>query len=366
MERGGSKDDSPSFAAPATDSTHTSLSMAPFSFGNPSPAPATGGFGGFGAPSTGFGVQPPAPAATAAPIIQVPSLDIAFPDPLIYKRVLEAIKNRADLPTVLNQYKNELLNVHEVQKTPVAPNQGLRMQLQQNPTVLLEGNTRATLQPHSLKEVFAIADVLRVSEVTALALYHKASQFPSPFKSRLCDELLAGSSLHRSSTVSSMAREFYFDQSPSLLLSCRALLHEQLREPQIPVEWVSQWIPSLLQLVKVTTLRIRELLPRSTHHQEPDFLWGVRIPLEIARWERILAAECLFFIAYQFDIGVDPAVSILGVLRELSDTLPVLDPYRHVPDPQVRESGKDKDQHVWRGEWIDLSLIHISEPTRPY
>lgn len=323
--------------------------MAAFSFGNATPSTGTVGFG-LTNPQTGsFGGATTSQAPNTASV-EVPPLERLFPGQSIYQRTEEAIQNPILLPEVLRIHKASLVELNKAQTLPIAPNNALRQQLQQNPIVLLDGNVEARLHREMLKDVCDIADDLRISEIMALSLYQKACQFPSPFRSALFDKLI-GESVRRESSVSWMARELYFDQRPSLLLACRALLHDQLRETAYRIDWLTDWIPALIDVIRGGTKTIQELLNASQNNKS---LWQVKFPLAFARWERMLAAECLFFIAYQTNIG-ENAIEILKVLVELSNALPLLDPFHHVPRTRT-ESSSSKDKDAWHKEWIDSAL----------
>lgn len=160
------------------------------------------------------------------------------------------------------------------------------------------------------------------------------------------------------SSVAWMARELYFDQRIAVLETCLTLLQLRLRNDSIVVEatdalFKANWIPNLSNLVMLYTKRIQELLPAEQH------LWRYQVALQACWRERQLAVECLFYASYHVQMTASEVANLVDLLRELSNGLPVLNPYRDVPNPFEKDDTPwgtaqpiEKDSLEWKNELV--------------
>ena len=92
------------------------------------------------------------------------------------------------------------------------------------------------------------------------------------------------------------------------------------------------WLGKLMEAVRSYSAQINGLVNQDNPDTEAIF-WGHTVTLQCLVQERQLAADCLFFAAYSVQLQSNEVTGLIDLVRELSNGLPVLDPYQHVPDP---------------------------------
>lgn len=347
-------------ASPATGGTSSAAAPTGF-FGAAAPAPSTGGgFGlaGGGAPASSV-AAPFTTTTTAAPsnvALTVPCFDDLFPGRKIFDTVhglLNAIssgsKDQADragqqLSIMLGDTNSTIYK--QLLEVPlpstVAPDINKRQRLQQTPVVNLsvpnkQGEIQlveASLTPDLLQQVFSIADDLQVPEEAALCLLHQARSADPSARSKLVRKL--GRTLVDSE--SRTAREIYVLQRPMVLQTCLLLLQQRLQGNKEVLQATDAflqagWIGKIVDAVRSYSVPIAELVNLRNIPDSDAAFWRHTVTLQCLVEERQLASECLYFAAYHVQLQLDEVTRLIDLVRELSNALPVLDPYRDVPDP---------------------------------
>lgn len=228
----------------------------------------------------------------------------------------------------------------------VAPNASLRQQLQQQGVVQLEietdsriSTTPARLTLAQWAPVFTLADELGISEIDALSLWAAARS--------------SGESTTR------VAHELYWSQRTAYFGTLRRLiLHRQAHSNSLAATDIllqQGWIVKLIGYVKDSTYRLDDVWQRLRQQEQQQRLSQMAIGdtnSEVAkdayqerlerRWQQLVlerqsVIECLFFLAYHTQWTADEVGLLLDVLQELSERLPILDPWKDVPAVQQQK-----------------------------
>jgi hypothetical protein len=230
-----------------------------------------------------------------------------------------------------------------------SPNTAIRQQLQQRPLVYLESNQQeASLTESMYHDIVKLSDDLKLDETHVLSLYahvsvdHVRAELESRFG--VPDEALMRN-------IPLAVETLYWHEQALPLITLRSLLQHRLRaEPGHVVLQVTDdllqdklW-QSLLEWVRVATRRITEwnaelsrLEPPATHGTSPQSAHAQTLSRH-ARFhveQRQLAAECLYFWAYFTQLEATEVAALIDLAKELSNELPVLDPYIDVPSPVI-------------------------------
>ena len=230
----------------------------------PTPAPTTPGFStlaGFSSPAPqagGHGAQPQ--------LTKIPNYDEVFSSKLLlniqelttrskveemnlgtYETNSSSLAGQELVQKLLHDSKLQSLLLQSPVPTFAAPNQSLRQQLAQRPTVLLsteDGDREGNLTPVMLQQVMSLAEDMKISETDALCLYAQASNDrarmamvehlerdrsvpPDAMRSSPGQsDLLDPSSLERN--VPLVARELYFFEKKQQLRTLLLLFQERL------------------------------------------------------------------------------------------------------------------------------------------
>jgi len=416
--------------APTTNNNNNTPAPAPtgaFSFGGgatPAPpvAPTTGGFSLSSTSST------PAPTTTttttatttAGPIgptavtgFQVPEFHTIFPNEKIHvdiKRLLTVSSSpgedgreaalelihrlRCDNANNNNNGNDDkstighiLVRPQTLQYTP--PDSNLRNQLYQNPEFVLHGKP-ARLQPEILREMFHVADDLRISEREAICLCGQVMQTNAiPIleaklvEGSLIDQTMTSVSLSSSTTTVSSdqpllgtnavkaAKELYFYERQLRLRTILLLVQSRIEADQQPwgdliIEATdtllqNNLIGSLVDLVREWTVligRISQELAKGEANlayssgyspdTKPTHFHFDMVHLTFAVRERQSAAESLFFLAYHTQLTAEEVASLIDLIKDLTNGievdsgLPLLNPFTDVPS--CYENSQQMDQ----------------------
>lgn len=374
-----------STTAPA--STNSPAPGTSFSFGGASssstPAPSPGGFD-FGSSASAPSASAPAGTpATTTPTVKIPDFDAVFAGHSMYK-TMKTLATRSlnpkdplagqELMHLLTEaeeaYGKELLQSPALHYT--APNQSLRQQLSQRPTVDLNGQ-EAVLTPTMLAEVLALADDLRVGEEIALTLYAEASLDHSrralaadvgtrlvPAPAPDMDDLTRN--------VPLAARELYFYEKrmplQTLLMLFQRRLHEQ---GQALVEATNTLlrkglVKTLVEAVRTYTKQIDGMVEELSRRTVPETTVNfVAIHAQFAMAERQRAAEILYYIGYHTQLLGDEVASLIDLVRDLSNDLPILDPVDNVPSVYEADEMAAAPR---RQEWMGSSFTSALPPRK--
>jgi hypothetical protein len=125
------------------------------------------------------------------------------------------------------------------------------------------------------------------------------------------------------------------------------------------------WISNLINVIRKYTQQIEMTLAQTAAaaNAAPSF-WRHVATLQARIHERHIAAQCVFFASYHVQFTAPEVIELLDLIRDLSNIMPVLDPYMDVPDPYehvtdesssvtwMHHQQNQKDPLVWQQELI--------------
>jgi hypothetical protein len=253
-----------------------------------------------------------------------------------------------------------------------APDMNLRQRLAQNPTVTLtvhdldraDGSLttkQGALTNSMFLDVCAIADDLEISEAAAIALYYKARC--DPVRSKLVQRCIDKQQSSAASITTDermaaawIAREIFVAQRSLVLRTCLMLLQYRMTSQQNS-RWVCRatdallsegWIGNLISVIRKYTQQIEMTLAQiaAGASAAPSF-WRHVVTLQARIHERHIATQSVFFAAYNVQFTAPEVVELLDLVRDLSNIMPVLDPYIDVPDPYEHVSNDESSSVTW-------------------
>ena len=376
--------------------TQTPAAAAPATTTTIAPPPSTGGSATTTTPAAGstfaFGGSAGAPSTTPAPgltgnaLIKISAFNDVFPNLQTWSKLRRLIFELSGPSDEARWAGQELLHFLSCQTSRdsigkslskpeilrlTPPDGTVRQNLQSKPVVMLDGTTEAPLSQPMLQDVLNLANDLRVSEIHAITLYRQANDASTRSLiasegGSLIDKALSyveGNELKRPkgfNTITKAARELYFLERSTILKSLRHLLQSRIGGNRVILEASdgiiqSGLVPNLVSLIRDWTARISEFekhlsnqrdgqtnmslpvnlqLPRKA--EQPGF---EKVHLVYAQQERQMAVECLFYLAYHTQLTGDEIVSIVDLIKDLTNGvngisgLTKFNPFSDVPSP---------------------------------
>ena len=381
----------------AASGSNTPASPVAQTFGGTS-APASGGFGASPAPATGLAVastaapslggnvptqqQPTSSQQRAAPTVRVPDYESIFSGQSLWNEIkplaaaaLEsnALKAQELLHVVVHKHRETLAQPKVVKFSPA--NMQLRQRLYQQPIVVCNGQ-EASLTHSILQQIISISDDLRVSEEVALCLYAKTSPHDARREIQaLLQPQYTQQTEHRANTadeeIGRVARDLYFYESKLQMKTLLLLFQYRLNDPLgliikatdalLQSGLVNHLIQCIRDYTQLMDGMLHELSCSSTRN--PSF---TEIMFDFCVDERQTAAQILFFVAYHVQLHGQEVATMIDLVRDLSNKLPILDPFENVPSPYQNSNEmamqsllmspsvqKEKDPIEWQKELVE-------------
>ena len=346
--------------APAQTARPTGFSFASSS----TPATSTAGGGSQG--TSGFGAPNQQPAGgphttPPAPTLQVPEYASLFHGEQWKKLKACALQTlqsgdrfdgealQATVQEAAPLFATTLAPPH-----PIPADLNLRQRLASHPEVAL-GDRTATLTESMYREVLQLADELGVSEGTALCLYAQAAATSAASStSSLSDSSGVVSDRHspvehrvQSARELWLAEQRWPFETLILLVQCRLESPWVVRATDPLLQ--NALVPTLLNAIREYTSAIHPLLQDLTRRETLELSQTppsggsnpVHLRLQLAVWQRQMLAHALFFLAYHTQWDAVEVAALLDLIRDLTNDLPVLDPYRDVPSPYDNDARGD-------------------------
>ena len=264
----------------------------------------------------------------------------------------------------------------------------LRQKLASNPKLKLNGQP-VPLTQQMAKEVFAIADDLRISEVEALTLYAESSKpstrrwlessCPKSFVDTALQTDPSPAPLVLGNDVCKTVKELYFFERLCLVQGILYMLQHRI-DPDVSSDILAATdsvvtaglATKLVELVRESTRMIvafeEELKgPKSssfaqaapTTSMPPKF---GRVLVQYIQQERQIASQCLFFLAYHTQLTPQEVCQLIDLVRDLSNGtsskdggLTVSDPFNDVPDAYHRSSDSGQS---WQGPFTTAPQLN--------
>ncbi len=283
-----------------------------------------------------------------------------------------------------------------------APNQSLRQQLTQNPTIGIDSET-TTLTPKVLERILQLSTDLRIPEDQATTLYAQVSSELETIQAIIPSSIVDQASLvHKFTPTTQTARDFYFYErhlkwktllflfqsrlakdSPYLLQATDVLLQDGI-------------ISDLIQNIQESTQRIIQLmqeLEAAANARNMHNLYGTNynhnynmnanintnlndtktkthfshVHLLFYQQERQVACEILFFIAYHAQWTLGELVALLDLIRDLTQYVPSQCPFTNVPSPYESLTPtwpatlQEKSFFTWQSDFV-MQIHHTGHP----
>ena len=362
------------FGGTANPPTGSSASTAPV-------APATGftlgGPGGTSASSTpsaaatssatfgSVGNAAPTPTANPTPAnkpsyISVPEFTSVFPGLSIAREIRS--EGRFDEKNLAT-----LLQVKSVWNQNAA-NPTTRQTLHQQKTVLLSSvsnpsqKEEAFLNDDMLQQLFSLADDLALTEEQALSLMAKSKQENSSAETLYWNERKQ----HLETLLYVFQKRLAVDENQGESTTVDNLLNKGL-------------VGELVQLISDFSKRLDRLTDQRRRHkaEAPDDASRARqsrifsMHIDFASQQRQIAAETLFFIAYNFHLEIGETIRLLQLIRSLSNGdennlevspgLRPLDPYNVPSAYSHNHNSHQQPQTMWIDGIVQPSTSHLEE-----
>ncbi|KAL7580005.1 hypothetical protein ACA910_004995 [Epithemia clementina (nom. ined.)] len=315
--------------------------------------------------ATGSGINS-ASGQSAASYVAVPDFDTIFPGFLIAQQIRDDNNFEANSVATLLQVK-AVWNQH-------TPNPTTRQKLHQERVVLLASSSdpnrkeEATLSDQMLNELFSLADDLALTEEQALLLLAKSKK-----QSKLTPEIL-----YWKERQQHMETLLYIFQK-------RLALNDNLSSVDVALvaaanEFLQKsLVGELLQLISEYSQRLDRLIEkrrRSNAEAADDASRARQIKvishhIDFASKQRQMAAETLFFIAYNFHLESDEVVGLLRLIRSLSagdannpESFPGLRPLNPHDVPSAYTHNTTMQQHpqvMWMEGFAQHSSTQLEE-----